>query len=97
MSEENKKQNNFIIGIIDTYVKEISGNWVNIFMISLLVVAVGLIFLVWPEQALVFIAYIIGLMSIIIGVWIMGLAFKVKSIEKKYQNIKENLKTKFFD
>jgi uncharacterized membrane protein HdeD (DUF308 family) len=56
----------------------------------------GLIFLIWPEKAVVFIAYVIGLFAIIIGIWNIGAAMKIKRIEKNYQKMKENLKSKFF-
>ncbi|MFA5087286.1 MAG: DUF308 domain-containing protein [Candidatus Paceibacterota bacterium] len=95
--EENKKENNFIIGVVDAYVSEISDNWLNISVIGILFIVFGLIFLIWPEKTIVFIAYIIGLMAIITGVWTLSAAFKVKKIKKNYQRLKDELKSKFFD
>jgi uncharacterized membrane protein HdeD (DUF308 family) len=95
--EKKNQEDNFIISIVDGYVKEISGHWASVFTIGLLIVVFGLIFLVWPEKALVFIAYIIGLSALIIGIWVLGLSMKIKRIEKKYHEMKENLKSKFFD
>lgn len=95
--EKKTQEENFIISIIDSYVKEISDNWKSIFSIGFLMVIFGVVFLVWPEKAIVFIAYLIGVMAIIAGFWILSLAFRVKNIENKYKKIKDGLKSKFFD
>ena len=97
MAEQEKKQNTFIVGVVDNYVKEISNNWKTFFITGLLFVVFGLIFLIWPEKTIVFIAYTIGLMSIIIGMWIIGNAIKVKRIEKNYQKMKDKIKSNFFE
>jgi uncharacterized membrane protein HdeD (DUF308 family) len=97
MPEQEKKQDTFVIGVIDNYVKEISGNWKAFFVTGLLFLAFGLIFLIWPEKTIVFIAYTIGLMAIITGVWIIGNAFRIKRIEKNYQKMKDKIKSNFFE
>lgn len=94
---QEKQQDIFIISVVDNYIKEISANWKSIFAIGFLAILFGLIFLIWPETAMVFIAYLIGLMAIIAGVWAISLSFKVKNIETKYKKIKDGLKSKFFD
>ncbi|HPC30724.1 MAG TPA: DUF308 domain-containing protein [Candidatus Paceibacterota bacterium] len=95
---ENKNQDqNFTLNIIDNYVKEISSNWVSIFLNAFLMIIFGVIFLAWPQKAVIFMAYLIGLMAILGGILMLSLSFKVKSIEKKYQKIKEELKSKIND
>jgi len=91
---ENK---NFAMPIIDNYIKQISSNWWDIFVTGLLFFIFGLIFIIWPEEAVRFIAYILGLMALIVGGWIMYNSFKVKNIEKNYNKMKQNLVGKFFD
>ncbi|MFA5013242.1 MAG: DUF308 domain-containing protein [Candidatus Paceibacterota bacterium] len=89
-------EQNFVVNIIDNYVRQISGNWWTFFVTGFLFILFGLIFLIWPEKAVVFIAYVIGLFAIIVGIWNIGAAMKIKKIEKNYQKMKENLKSKFF-
>ncbi|MFA5080618.1 MAG: DUF308 domain-containing protein [Candidatus Paceibacterota bacterium] len=88
---------NFAMSILDNYVKQISSNWWDIFITGLLFFIFGLIFIIWPEEAVKFIAYIVGIMAILAGVSIMYNSFKVKNIEKKYKKMKENLLGKFFN
>lgn len=97
MPEQEKKQDTFVIGVIDNYVKEISNNWKAFFFTGSLFVIFGLIFLIWPEKTIVFIAYTVGLAAIIIGIWIIGNSFRVKRIEKNYEKMKDKIKTKFFE
>lgn len=96
MFENDKKENNFVIGVVDDYVKDLSGNWWTVFATGILFIVFGLIFLIWPEKTIVFIAYTIGLMAIFVGIWTMAAAFKVKRIESNYKKIKERLHSKFF-
>ncbi|MFA5009399.1 MAG: DUF308 domain-containing protein [Candidatus Paceibacterota bacterium] len=97
MAEENKKENGFVVGIIDNYVREFSNNWSLIFLTGVLFIIFGLIFFIWPEKTLVFIASAIGLMAIIAGLWIIGIACRVKRIENNYKKMKEDLRSKFFE
>ncbi len=88
---------NFVVSIIDNYVKEVSSNWWDIFITGLLVFIFGLIFIIWPQQSMTFIAWLIGVMAIIIGLWVMYNAFKVKNIDKNYRKMKEDIMNKFFN
>lgn len=97
MAEENKKKNGFVIGIIDNYIKEVSSNWSLIFLTGVLFIIFGLIFFIWPEKTLVFIASAIGLMAILAGLWIVGIGCRVKKIENNYKKMKEKLHSKFFE
>lgn len=94
---QNKSEGNFIISIVDNYVKQISSNWWDIFITGLLIFIFGSIFIFWPSESIIFIAYIIGVMALILGGWIMYNSIKVKNIEKNYQKMKENIKDKFFE
>ncbi|MDD5568911.1 MAG: DUF308 domain-containing protein [Candidatus Pacebacteria bacterium] len=96
MAQENKEQN-FVINIVDSYVKDISGNWWTFFVTGLLFIVFGIIFLIWPEKTLIFIAYTIGLMAILVGFWNINAAMKVKRIEKRYEDMKKNFKSNFFE
>lgn len=89
------KKDIFIISIIDNYVKDLSGNWVIIFVIGLLLILFGLIFLIWPDKTLIFIAYVIGAMAVFVGLGVMNMALKVKRIERNYQRMKKNIEEKF--
>ena len=91
---ENK---NFAVSILDNYVKQISSSWWDIFITGLLFFIFGIIFIIWPAEAVRFIAYIIGIMAIVAGVSIMYNSFKVKNIEKNYKKMKKGLFGKFFD
>lgn len=90
-----EKKDIFIISIIDNYVKDLSGNWVIIFVIGLLLILFGLIFLIWPDKTLIFIAYVIGAMAVFVGLGVMNMALKVKRIERNYQRMKKNIEEKF--
>ncbi|MCK9578114.1 DUF308 domain-containing protein [bacterium] len=91
---ENK---NFVVPILDNYVKQISSNWWDIFVTGFLFFLFGLVFIIWPEEAGRFIVYILGIMALLVGSSIMYNSFKVKNIEKNYKKMKENLIGKFFD
>lgn len=91
------QEENFVIGIVDNYVKELSSNWWDIFVTGLLLLVFGLIFIVWPQQSMIFIAYLIGVMAGVVGAIIMYNSFKVKNIEKNYQKMKKEMKSKFFE
>jgi uncharacterized membrane protein HdeD (DUF308 family) len=92
-----EKKDFFVISIIDNYVKDISGNWVNVFFIGLLFIVFGLVFFIWPDKTLIFVAYLLGAMTVFIGMGILRMALKVKRIERNYQNIKKKIENKFFD
>jgi uncharacterized membrane protein HdeD (DUF308 family) len=94
---QNKKEENFVISIVDNYVKQLSSNWWDIFITGLLIFIFGLIFIFWPKESIVFIAYLIGVLAIILGSWIICNSIKVKNIEKNYQKMKEDIKGKFFE
>jgi uncharacterized membrane protein HdeD (DUF308 family) len=94
---KNNQEENFVISIVDNYVKELSSNWWDIFVTGLLLFVFGLIFILWPQQSMIFIAYLIGVMAGAVGVIIMYNSFKVKNIEKNYQKMKKEMKSKFFE
>ncbi|MDD4409584.1 MAG: DUF308 domain-containing protein [Candidatus Pacebacteria bacterium] len=94
---KNNLGENFVISIADNYVKQISSNWWDIFVTGALLFIFGAIFVIWPQQSITFIAYLIGVMAIVIGIVIMYNSFKVKNIEKNYMKMKENIKNKFFE
>jgi uncharacterized membrane protein HdeD (DUF308 family) len=85
----------FIINIIDNYVKEISDNWWLVFLNGLVVIALGLSFIMWPEEALKIFAYFFGAIIVLFGLQYIRLSFKIKGIKKNYDKIKENIKSKF--
>jgi len=92
-----EKKDFFVISIIDNYVKDLSGNWIGIFMIGIILIIFSLIFFIWPNEILVFIAYILGTMTFFIGLGVLSMAIKVKRIESNYQKIKKNMESKFFE
>ena len=92
-----EKKDFFIISIIDNYVKDLSGNWVSIFIIGLLLIIFSLVFFFFPNETLVFIVYILGTMLFFVGLGVLGMAMKVKRIESNYQKIKKNIEKKFFE
>ena len=85
----------FVINIIDNYVKEVSGNWWLVFLNGLIAIALGISFIIWPEQALKIFAYFIGLMIILFGLQYIRFSFKIKGIKKNYEKVKEDIKSKF--
>lgn len=93
---DKKNEDTFIVGIVDNYVKEISGHWSNVFVMGVLIIVFGIIFLVWPEKAIVFIAYLIGLGALVVGIWMLQMSMKIKRIERTIE-MKENLRSKFFE
>lgn len=85
----------FIINIIDNYVKQISGNWWILFLNGIVAIALGISFIVYPVEALKILAYFIGFVIILFGLGYIKNSFKVKRIEKHYEKIKEDIKSKF--
>ena len=85
----------FVINIVDNYIKEVSGNWWLVFINGLISIALGASFIVWPVEALKIFAYFIGVMIILFGLQYLKLSFKVKKIEKNYEKVKEDIKSKF--
>ncbi|MCK9445405.1 DUF308 domain-containing protein [bacterium] len=85
----------FVINIVDKYVKEVSGNWWLVFFNGLVAIALGASFIVWPVEALKIFAYFIGVLIILFGLQYIKLSFKVKKIEKNYEKVKEDIKSKF--
>lgn len=92
-----QKKDFFIVSIIDNYVKDLSGNWINIFLIGILLIVFSLVFFIWPNETLVFIVYVLGTMLFFIGLGVLGMAIKVKRIEGNYKKIKKNIEEKFFE
>lgn len=93
---QKKIEENFVISIFDNYIKEISSNWWDILFTGLLIILVGIIFIAFPSQSVLFIAYIIGFLALIIGAIVIYAAIKVKNIERNYIKMKEDFKNKFF-
>jgi uncharacterized membrane protein HdeD (DUF308 family) len=85
----------FVINIIDNYVKEVSGNWWLVFFNGLVAIALGISFIIWPVEALKIFAYFIGIMIVLFGLQYIKFSFKIKGIEKKYEKVKEDIKSKF--
>lgn len=92
-----QKKDFFIVSIIDNYVKDLSGNWISIFIIGILLIIFSLIFFIWPNETLVFIVYVLGTMLFFIGLGVLGMAIKVKRIESNYKKIKKNIEERFFE
>jgi hypothetical protein len=92
-----EKKDFFVISIIDNYVKDISGNWISIFMIGIILLAFSFAFFVFPDEILRFIVYILGTILFFVGLGVLGMAVKVKRIETNYQKIKKNIENKFFE
>lgn len=85
----------FVINILDKYIKEVSGNWWLVFLNGLVAIALGLSFIIWPVEALKIFAYFIGIVIVLFGFQYIKWSFKVKGINKKYEEVKENIKSKF--
>jgi uncharacterized membrane protein HdeD (DUF308 family) len=85
----------FVINIIDRYVKEVSGNWWLVFFSGLVAIALGISFIIWPVEALKIFAYFVGVMIILFGLQYIKLSFRIKRIEKNYEKVKEDIKSKF--
>jgi uncharacterized membrane protein HdeD (DUF308 family) len=92
-----EKKDFFVISIIDNYVKDLSGNWISIFIIGIILIAFSLIFFIWPNETLIFIVYILGAMTFFISLGVLSMAIRVKRIESNYQKIKKNIESKFFE
>jgi len=94
MKKKTSNESGFLgIGIIDRYVKEVSGNWWIIFLTGVLAILLGLCFIIYPEEALIIFSYFFGIVVIFIGIFYIKNSFKVKSIEGKYERIKEKIKS----
>lgn len=89
------KSSFFVINIIDNYVKEVSGNWWILFLTGVVAIVLGLSFIIYPVEALKIFAYFVGIIIIIFGFGYIKNSFKVKRIEKNYQKVKEDIKSKF--
>ena len=85
----------FKINVVDNYVKEVSGNWWILFITGLVAIVLGISFIVYPVDALKIFAYFIGIIIILFGLGYIQNSFRVKRIEKHYEKIKENIKSKF--
>jgi uncharacterized membrane protein HdeD (DUF308 family) len=85
----------FVINIIDNYINEVSGNWWLVFLNGLVAIALGASFIAWPVEALKIFAYFIGIIIILFGLQYIKLSFKVKGIKKNYEQVKEDIKSKF--
>ncbi|MDD3386352.1 MAG: DUF308 domain-containing protein [Candidatus Pacebacteria bacterium] len=88
-------KNFFIINIFDNYVKNISGNWWIVFLTGLTAVVLGVSFIIWPIEAMKIIIYFIGLVIIVVGLFYIKNSFTIKRIGKKYENLKEDIKSRF--
>ena len=88
-------KNFFIINIFDNYVKNISGNWWIVFLTGLTAVVLGVSFIIWPIEAMKIIIYFIGLVIIVVGLFYIKNSFMIKRIGKKYENLKEDIKSRF--
>lgn len=86
---------NFIIKIIDKYIKSLSSNWWIVFLTGLIAILIGFAFIVYPTEALMVFSYFLGILILIIGLAYIFSSFKVKRIEKKYEKLKEDIKSKF--
>ncbi len=92
---ENNNQSFFVIGIIDRYVKSISGNWWIVFSTGVVAILLGASFIVWPAQALEVSAYFIGIAIIFVGLAYIINSFKIKRIKNNYEKVKERIKSSF--
>ncbi|MFA5086669.1 MAG: DUF308 domain-containing protein [Candidatus Paceibacterota bacterium] len=92
---ENRKSNFFILNVIDNYVQEVSGNWWILFATGIVAMALGVSFIVYPVEALKIFAYFIGLVIILFGLEYIKNSFRVKRLGKKYEKLKEDIKSKF--
>jgi len=92
-----EKKDFFVISIIYNYVKDISGNWINIFIIGIILIAFSLVFFIWPQETILFVVYSLGIMLFFVGLGVLNMALKVKKIESNYEKIKKNIEKKFFE
>jgi len=88
-------KNLFIVNVFDNYVKNVSGNWWIVFITGLTAIALGVSFIIWPIEALKILIYFIGLIIIVIGFFYIKNSFRIKRIGKNYENLKEDIKSKF--
>lgn len=92
---EKNKSSFFVVNIIDNYVHEVSGNWWIVFLTGVVAIALGASFIIYPVEALKIFAYFIGAVIILFGLEYIKNSFRVKRIEKNYEKIKEDIKSKF--
>jgi uncharacterized membrane protein HdeD (DUF308 family) len=85
----------FIINVVDNYVKEVSGNWWILFLNGIVAIILGVSFIVYPGEALKIFAYFIGIIIILFGLEYIKNSFRVKRLGKKYEKLKEDIKSKF--
>ncbi|MFA5086091.1 MAG: DUF308 domain-containing protein [Candidatus Paceibacterota bacterium] len=85
----------FIVNVVDSYVKEVSGNWWILFVTGIVAIVLGASFVVYPVEALKIFAYFIGIIIILFGIEYIKNSFKVKRLGKKYEKLKEDIKSKF--
>jgi len=85
----------FIINVVDNYVKEVSGNWWILFLNGIVAIILGVSFIVYPVEALKIFAYFIGIIIILFGLEYIKNSFRVKRLGKKYEKLKEDIKSKF--
>jgi uncharacterized membrane protein HdeD (DUF308 family) len=95
MKKKTSNESGFLgIGIIDRYIKDVSGNWWIVFFTGILAILLGLCFILYPQEALIIFSYFFGMMIIAIGIFYIKNSFKIKSISGKYEKIKEKIKSK---
>ncbi|MDD4531431.1 MAG: DUF308 domain-containing protein [Candidatus Pacebacteria bacterium] len=85
----------FIINVVDNYVKEVSGNWWILFLNGIVAIILGVSFIVYPVEALKIFAYFMGIIIILFGLEYIKNSFRVKRLGKKYEKLKEDIKSKF--
>lgn len=85
----------FIINVLDNYVREVSGNWWILFLTGIVAIALGVFFIVYPVEALKIFAYFTGVIIIIFGLEYIKNSFRVKRLDKRYQKMKEDIKSNF--
>lgn len=90
-----KKSNFFIVNVVDNYVREVSGNWWILFLTGIIAIVLGVSFIIYPVEALKIFAYFIGVIIILFGLEYIKNSFRVKSLGKKYEKLKDDIKSKF--
>lgn len=84
-----------IINIFDNYVKNVSSNWWIVFITGLLAIILGLSFIIWPLEAIKVFAYFIGIVIILFGLTYIKSSFRIKKVNRDYENLKEDIRSKF--
>ena len=65
------------------------------FLTGAVAIALGVSFIIYPVEALKIFAYFFGIIIILFGFAYIKGSFKVKRIEKNYEKMKEDIKSKF--